>query len=94
MVELGSKHECISCSVKFYDMGKPEAVCPACGANQKDAAEEQSANLANARAKKKASRKKSAKAKPAKQEAKAAEPEKKADEPKKKAKKKAKKKKE
>lgn len=36
MPELGNKHECYSCGARFYDFGKPEAVCPKCKANQKD----------------------------------------------------------
>ena len=36
-LNLGTKHECFSCGTKFYDLGKNEAVCPKCGANQKDA---------------------------------------------------------
>ena len=35
-LKLGTKHECYSCGTKFYDLGKPEALCPKCGANQKD----------------------------------------------------------
>ncbi len=35
--DLGKKHTCYSCQAKFYDLGKPQAVCPKCGANQKDA---------------------------------------------------------
>ena len=35
-LKLGNKHECYSCGTKFYDLGKNEAVCPKCGANQKD----------------------------------------------------------
>lgn len=36
--KLGSKHECYSCGTKFYDLGKPEPICPKCGANQTHAA--------------------------------------------------------
>ena len=36
-LKLGTKHECFSCGTKFYDLGKSEAICPKCGANQKDA---------------------------------------------------------
>jgi uncharacterized protein (TIGR02300 family) len=36
-LKLGTKHECFSCGAKFYDLGKSEAICPKCGANQKDA---------------------------------------------------------
>ena len=32
-VKLGSKHECHSCSTKFYDLGKTELICPSCGAD-------------------------------------------------------------
>ncbi len=35
-LKLGTKHECYSCRTKFYDLGKNEAICPKCGANQKD----------------------------------------------------------
>jgi uncharacterized protein (TIGR02300 family) len=38
-LKLGTKYECFSCGTKFYDLGKSEAVCPKCGANQKDAAQ-------------------------------------------------------
>jgi len=34
--DLGAKHICFKCGTKFYDMRKPEAVCPKCGADQKD----------------------------------------------------------
>ena len=37
MPDLGNKFECFSCGARFYDLGKSEAVCPKCGANQKDA---------------------------------------------------------
>ncbi len=37
MPDLGKKYECFNCRTKFYNLGKPEAVCPKCGANQKDA---------------------------------------------------------
>jgi uncharacterized protein (TIGR02300 family) len=36
-LKLGTKHDCYNCGTKFYDLGKSEAVCPKCGANQKDA---------------------------------------------------------
>jgi len=34
--DLGAKHVCFKCATKFYDMRKPEVVCPKCGADQKD----------------------------------------------------------
>jgi hypothetical protein len=37
MPDLGKKYECFNCRTKFYNLGKPEAICPKCGANQKDA---------------------------------------------------------
>jgi hypothetical protein len=36
-LKLGNKFDCYSCGTKFYDLGKPEPICPKCGANQKDA---------------------------------------------------------
>jgi|CXWL01.1.fsa_nt_gi uncharacterized protein (TIGR02300 family) len=38
MPDLGKKYECYSCSTKFYDLGRPDPICPKCGANQKQAA--------------------------------------------------------
>lgn len=32
-IQLGTKHECSSCSTKYYDMGKSKAPCPKCGAS-------------------------------------------------------------
>ena len=37
MADLGKKFTCFQCAAKFYDFGKPEALCPKCGANQKSA---------------------------------------------------------
>ena len=37
MPDLGNKYECFRCGARFYDLGKPEPICPKCGANQKDA---------------------------------------------------------
>ena len=34
--DLGNKHVCFKCATKFYDLRKPEAICPKCGADQKD----------------------------------------------------------
>src|SRR5262245_32378841 len=42
MPDLGKKYECFHCGTKFYNLGKPEAICPKCGANQKDARAEES----------------------------------------------------
>ena len=32
---LGYKWVCFSCAAKFYDLGKPDPVCPRCGADQR-----------------------------------------------------------
>ncbi len=40
MAELGDKHECLNCGGKFYDLGRAEIVCPKCGANQQETANE------------------------------------------------------
>jgi uncharacterized protein (TIGR02300 family) len=37
MPDLGTKFECFSCGAKFYDLGKGQAICPKCGADQKNA---------------------------------------------------------
>lgn len=42
MPDLGKKYECFRCGTKFYNLGKPEAICPKCSANQKDAKLEES----------------------------------------------------
>jgi uncharacterized protein (TIGR02300 family) len=36
--DLGTKHICFKCSTKFYDLKKPDPICPKCGADQRDAA--------------------------------------------------------
>jgi uncharacterized protein (TIGR02300 family) len=41
-LKLGTKHECFNCGTKFYDLGKSEAICPKCGADQKNAAQAES----------------------------------------------------
>ena len=34
--DLGSKFVCFKCSTKFYDMKKPDPVCPKCGSDQRE----------------------------------------------------------
>src|SRR5437868_5884965 len=34
--DLGGKFICFKCSTKFYDMKKPDPVCPKCGTDQRD----------------------------------------------------------
>ncbi len=36
-LKLGTKYECFNCGTKFYDLGKAEAICPKCGADQRNA---------------------------------------------------------
>jgi hypothetical protein len=33
---LGYKWICYRCNAKFYDLGKPEPLCPRCGADQRE----------------------------------------------------------
>ena len=47
-LKLGTKFECYNCGTKFYDLGKSDAVCPKCGANQKDAIHSDSAAVSQA----------------------------------------------
>ena len=34
--DLGIRYKCYKCGTKFYDMGRPEPLCPSCGVNQND----------------------------------------------------------
>lgn len=34
--DLGTKHVCYKCQTKFYDMKKPDPICPKCGADQRE----------------------------------------------------------
>ena len=34
--DLGTKFNCFKCGVKFYDMKRPDPVCPKCGADQRE----------------------------------------------------------
>ncbi|MCC6641922.1 MAG: FYDLN acid domain-containing protein [Deltaproteobacteria bacterium] len=33
--KLGAKYVCFSCGARFYDLNKPEPLCPKCGADQR-----------------------------------------------------------
>jgi uncharacterized protein (TIGR02300 family) len=35
--DLGTKHVCFKCGAKFYDLKKPDPICPKCGADQREA---------------------------------------------------------
>ena len=41
-LKLGTKYECYNCGTKFYDLGKSAALCPKCGADQRDSAQAES----------------------------------------------------
>ena len=34
--DLGNKFVCFKCGTKFYDLKKPDPVCPKCGADQRE----------------------------------------------------------
>lgn len=34
--DLGKKYTCFKCEAKFYDLRSPTAVCPKCGADQRE----------------------------------------------------------
>ena len=34
--QLGKRYTCFKCSCRFYDLNKPEPVCPRCGADQRE----------------------------------------------------------
>ena len=34
--DLGNKFVCFKCSTKFYDMKKPDPLCPKCGTDQRE----------------------------------------------------------
>ncbi len=36
--DLGTKYICYKCGTKFYDLKKPDPVCPKCGTDQREAA--------------------------------------------------------
>jgi uncharacterized protein (TIGR02300 family) len=35
--DLGTKYTCFKCGSRFYDLKKPEPICPKCGADQRQA---------------------------------------------------------
>jgi len=34
--DLGTKYTCFKCGAKFYDMKRPEPLCPKCGSDQRE----------------------------------------------------------
>lgn len=48
---LGAKHTCFACGAKFYDLNKPEPVCPKCAANQLEKPKEEAPAKASSESK-------------------------------------------
>ena len=46
---LGNRYVCFECGCKFYDLNKPEPLCPDCNANQHDAPAEDIRSLLSGR---------------------------------------------
>ena len=34
MADLGKRFKCYKCGTKFYDLNKPDPICPSCGEDQ------------------------------------------------------------
>ena len=34
--KLGKRYQCFQCDLKFYDLNRPEPLCPKCGADQRE----------------------------------------------------------
>jgi uncharacterized protein (TIGR02300 family) len=32
--DLGTRYKCYKCGTKFYDLGRPQCLCPSCGEDQ------------------------------------------------------------
>ena len=63
---LGRKWTCYSCEGRFYDLNKPEPICPRCSADQREAPDFEVATRKKTTRKKAATKKKAAKKKAAK----------------------------
>jgi uncharacterized protein (TIGR02300 family) len=51
--DLGVRYVCFNCGGKFYDLHRPEPVCPKCGADQRQAPKPQPMTAAARKAKEK-----------------------------------------
>ena len=49
MLALGNRYSCIKCAAKFYDLGRSEAICPACGTDQASPEEEEAGDTSSAK---------------------------------------------
>ncbi len=38
--DWGDRYTCYSCGCKFYDLNRPEPLCPRCGVDQREATQE------------------------------------------------------
>jgi len=38
--DWGDRYTCHSCGCKFYDLNRPEPLCPSCGVDQREASQE------------------------------------------------------
>ena len=52
--KLGKRWGCYSCGVKFYDLGKPDPICPRCQADQRQSPKFEQPKTKRARPAKKA----------------------------------------
>ena len=52
--KLGARWGCYSCGVKFYDLGKPEPICPRCQSDQRQSPKFEQPKAKRARPAKKA----------------------------------------
>ncbi|CAG0992563.1 hypothetical protein MYXO_02486 [Myxococcaceae bacterium] len=52
--KLGTKHSCFSCNARFYDLNKPEPICPRCGADQRQRPKQEASGATPAPAAKRA----------------------------------------
>jgi uncharacterized protein (TIGR02300 family) len=34
VTDLGARYKCYKCGIKFYDLGRPQPLCPSCGEDQ------------------------------------------------------------
>ncbi len=48
--EWGTRYVCYKCGIRFYDLNKPEPICPKCNANQDKATTKATSTSARIRA--------------------------------------------
>ncbi len=72
--KLGRRWACYSCEGKFYDLNKPEPICPKCSADQRESPAFDPKKAKKKATKKKAAAKKATKKKAVRKSAKKADP--------------------